>query len=100
MIEFGCRCTRSTVTSSGRLTRLTTTCSIWIGWSAAIAGAALAAMVLLARSREAARGRGAAMVPLSQQDVLAADAMPRLGALYKDMKPMLRFLCEAVGAAF
>ncbi len=39
-------------------------------------------------------------VPLSQKDVLAADAPDRLGALYKDMKPMLKFLCNAIGEDF
>ena len=39
-------------------------------------------------------------IPLAQKDVLAADAHKRIGAVYRDMKPMLKFLCEALGEPF
>jgi uncharacterized protein (TIGR02453 family) len=39
-------------------------------------------------------------VPLAQRDVLAADALPRLGATYAAMRPMMRFLCEALDLPF
>jgi uncharacterized protein (TIGR02453 family) len=39
-------------------------------------------------------------MPLRQQDVLAGDAPDRIGAHYRTMKPLLAFLCEALGARF
>ncbi len=39
-------------------------------------------------------------IPLAQKDVLAADALERIGAKYRDMKPMLKFLCETLGEPF
>ncbi len=39
-------------------------------------------------------------VPLSQQDITAPDAMERIGGVYAAMRPMLAFLCEALGARF
>jgi uncharacterized protein (TIGR02453 family) len=39
-------------------------------------------------------------MPLKQQDVLAADSHQRIGKHFKDMKPMLQFLCDATGARF
>ncbi len=37
---------------------------------------------------------------LTQQDVLAADAQARIGAAFLPMRPMLGFLCEALGQPF
>ncbi len=39
-------------------------------------------------------------VPLAERDILAADALERIGGVYRDMRPMLRFLCEALGQPF
>lgn len=38
--------------------------------------------------------------PLSQQDVIARDALARIGAVYAAMRPMLGFLCGALGVRF
>lgn len=37
---------------------------------------------------------------VSQQDVLAADALERLGTIYKQSRPMMAFICEALGQPF
>lgn len=39
-------------------------------------------------------------IPLTQQDVVAVDAMERIGAVYRDMRDVLAFLSEAVGHRF
>ncbi|MBD3221119.1 TIGR02453 family protein [bacterium] len=40
------------------------------------------------------------MRALTQKDVLAADAHARIGAVFLEMRPMLGFLCEALGQPF
>jgi uncharacterized protein (TIGR02453 family) len=37
---------------------------------------------------------------LTQQDVLAADSHQRVGAVFLEMREMMRFLCEAIGQPF
>ena len=39
-------------------------------------------------------------MPLTQQDVLATDALDRIGAHYRTMKPLLAFLCHSIDAPF
>jgi len=39
-------------------------------------------------------------LPLPQKDLTAADVMERLGAIYADTRPLLRFLCEALEQRF
>ena len=38
--------------------------------------------------------------PLSQQDIVAGDAMQRLGSAFLRMKPVMAFLCEAMELPF
>ena len=39
-------------------------------------------------------------MPLTQQDIIADDAMDRIGAVFAGARPMLSFLCEAIGQKF
>ena len=39
-------------------------------------------------------------LPLSQKSITATDVKERLGAIYADMRPLLRFLCEALEQPF